>query len=523
MVMRCQGVVAAGHEQTVVAAQTMLREGGNAFDAALAALLAACVAEPVLASLGGGGFLLAHQEGQGSRLYDFFAHTPRARQARSEVDFYPIVADFGAAQQEFHIGMGSMAVPGMVRGLFAIHEDLCRLPLATIAAPAQSIAREGVAVNALQAYITEVVGPIIRSSPGALALHESPSSPGTVAVEGETVRHAEFADALEALVREGESLFYEGEMGRCVADDCREGGGHLTADDLHAYRVQRREPLRLSYRGRRLRTNPAPSIGGTLIAFSLSLLESVSMTAHGFGSEVHLRGLARAMELTQRLRHEQELHGALEEQEARRLLRDPLLAEYRRALRDHHVFERGTTQISIIDGEGNLASMTLSNGEGCGYVIPGTGIMMNNMLGEEDLNPRGFHQWPEDRRIASMMAPTLMFADDGRAVATGSGGSNRIRSAILQVLCNLMDFDLAIDEAVGRPRIHVESGELNWEAGFDAGSMRALRDDFPEQRRWERRNLFFGGAHTVMRDSHGNLSGVGDPRRGGACRLVTES
>ena len=514
------GIIAAGHDQTVAAAAALLREGGNAFDAALAALLAACVAEPVLASLGGGGFLLAHNERLGTRLYDFFAQTPCIRRPAVEVDFHPIVADFGVAQQEFHIGMGAMATPGVVRGLFAIHRDLCRLPLAEIAAPALRIARQGVTVNAFQAYIAEVVGPILRSSPGALAVHQSPAVPGRVAVQGEVLCHAQFADALDALIRYGEDLFYTGEMGQRLVTDCRAAGGHLTDRDLRDYRVQVREPLRFTYRGARLATNPAPSIGGMLIAFSLALLESVPLPELGFGSESHLRSLARAMALTQRLRREQAFDGIPDQRDSQRLLSEPLLGEYRRALHEHHVFERGTTQISVIDAAGNLASMTLSNGEGCGYVIPGTGIMMNNMLGEEDINPRGFHRWPTNRRIASMMAPTLMFADDGRALATGSGGSNRIRSSILQVLSSLIDFDSNLDEAVARPRIHFESGQLNLEPGFESSVLDVLRGEFADQRRWEERNLFFGGAHAVMRDGRGRLFGAGDPRRGGVCRAV---
>jgi gamma-glutamyltranspeptidase/glutathione hydrolase len=152
--------------------------------------------------------------------------------------------------------------------------------------------------------------------------------------------------------------------------------------------------------------------------------------------------------------------------------------------------------------------------------MPGTGIMLNNMLGEEDLNPRGFHRWPEDRRIASMMAPSLLLSDDGSAVATGSGGSNRIRSAILQVLLNLTDFGLPLEQAVNRPRIHFESGLLNLEPEQQPAVLRALGNEFPQQKLWEDHNLFFGGAHSVRRDARGRLSGVGDPRRGGVSRLA---
>ena len=192
-----RGVVAAGHEVTAEAAAVMLREGGNAFDAALAALCASCVAEPVLASLGGGGFLLAGPAGAAPLLYDFFVQTPRSRAPGNGSDFYPILADFGDAQQEFHIGLGSIATPGCVRGLFLIHRDLCRLPLELITEPARQAARQGVRVNALQQYIATIVEPILRASPDALALHASTLDPGALAAEGETLRQPAMADSLE--------------------------------------------------------------------------------------------------------------------------------------------------------------------------------------------------------------------------------------------------------------------------------------------------------------------------------------
>ena len=144
---------------------------------------------------------------------------------------------------------------------------------------------------------------------------------------------------------------------------------------------------------------------------------------------------------------------------------------------------------------------------------------MNNMLGEEDINPAGFHQWPTDQRMTSMMAPCLVLFDDGREIALGSGGSNRIRSAILQVLSNLIDHGLTVKQAVEAPRIHLENDHLSIEGGFDQHNLNELQKTFPQHTLWPTRNLFFGGAHTVMRDGD-NFSGAGDPRRGGVAKLV---
>ncbi len=512
-----RGVIAAGHHATAQAAISVMQAGGNAFDAALAASFTSCVAEPVLASLGGGGFLLAKAGRRSPLLYDFFAQTPKQRLSSAEADFYPILADFGNAQQEFHIGLGSIATPGLVAGLFRIHRDLCRLPLAEIIQPACAWAREGVPLNDFQTYIARIVEPILRSSEAAFSLHRSTPCATRLACSGERVPQPEMANAFEALAREGEALFYHGDIGRALIQACTEHGGHLRADDLAGYRVIVRRPLRTRYRGAVLTTNPAPSLGGTLIAFTLALLEAAPLGATPLGSEPHIRLLGRAMRLTQELRQERLAGGALGSRLAASLLHPKQLQEYRDALRQHAVNSRGTTQISVADREGNLASMTISNGEGCGYVIPGTGIMLNNMLGEEDIHPHGFANWPTDRRIASMMAPSLLRTAGGAEIALGSGGSNRIRSAILQVISNLVDYALPLEQAVAAPRIHFESQLLNLEPPRDPGLPHLLEAEFPAQKLWDERNLFFGGAHSAERGADGDLKGSGDPRRGGVC------
>lgn len=461
--------------------------------------------------------MLAHSCNGSSVLYDFFAHTPIRKPLVEDLDFHPIIADFGTAQQEFHIGMGSIAVPGMVRGIYAIHSGQCSLPLEEIIQPALNLAREGVRINSFQHYISTIVAPIIESSPAALRLHEASSSPGTIASTDETVKQPDMADLFSALLQEGEDLFYRGELAHRLVDDCNTGGGAIRLEDLKNYRVEPRAPLALNYRGTLLLTNPAPSIGGTLIAFTLALLEQEGLQDMPYHGIKHLTNLAHAMRLTQQLRHNHKIDSDLDAATSQRVLGSKFIDSYRHTLRKHASCARGTTQISVTDAQGNMASMTLSNGEGSGYVLPGTGIMLNNMLGEEDINPNGFHKWPEDRRIASMMAPTLAFMPNGDRVATGSGGSNRIRSAILQVLLNLIDFRMDIAQAVEGARIHYETGLLNMEQGIPDLSVEELAGEFAECHLWPQKNLFFGGAHTVIHGHDGSLHGKGDSRRGGVC------
>lgn len=503
-----RGVVACGHPETARAAQEVLGNGGNAFDAALAALLAACVAEPVLASLGGGGFALVRPRQARPVLYDFFVQTPARFRAPGEADFVAMTADFGTASQEFHCGWGSVAVPGAVKGLFALHEDLGHMPLREVAVPALELARQGAPLNAFQAYVLTIVEPILRHTPACAALFTN--GEGALLKAGDPFTAPALVDALDALVHEGPDLFYRGEIAQALVAESAARGGHLEMEDLRRYGVERRRPLEIALPEATLYTNPPPSTGGILIAFALEVLKGQGMERLAWGGGDHRRLLASVMEATNAARVEAE---SLDEDG---LLRPDLLEAYRARIAGQPKAFRGTTHINVIDAAGNACALSLSNGESSGCVIPATGIVLNNMLGEEDLNPQGWHDWPADVRLSSMMAPSLLLHDDGAETALGSGGSNRIRTAMLQVLSNLTNFGLPLDEAVSRPRIHVEAGRLSAERDLPD----ALRTEWPEVHVWPDLNLFFGGVHVARRTANGGLEGVGDPRRGGVAELA---
>ena len=508
--MKHRGAIASGHPLTSAAAEEILRDGGNAFDAIIAAHFTACVVEPVLASLGAGGYLLAEPGDGPCRVYDFFTQTPRNQRAEG-LDFYPISADFGTIHQEFHIGRGSTAVPGSVRGMFEIHRDLGSLPMRRLAEPAMRHARDGVTLNAMQAAIMNIVSPIYLATGSAREVFASRRLSGATLQEGERLVQPVLAETLEALATEGDRLFYEGDIAQAiVARNAR--GGLLTLEDLANYRVERRRPLRLRYRDAELMINPPPSSGGVLIGFALALLDRLPA---GRRTDPGLVGrLAEVMATTNKARVDTLARGA---DSLSHLLDADLLEQYRTQVMQHHYCSRGTTHISVVDGDGNLASMTVSNGEGCGELVPDTGIMLNNVLGEEDLNPGGFFRWRPDTRMTSMMAPAALHTPRGRAVL-GSGGSNRLRTAILQVMLNLVDHRMSIEEAVAAPRIHLEHGTLNLEPGAVASGLDQLQQVFGDVREWPEQNLYFGGVHSVWL-AGSEFHAAGDARRGG-CGIV---
>jgi len=509
------GVAASGSKEVSHTAVEILEAGGNAFDAALGALCTASIAEPLLVSLGGGGFLLALPEAAKPVVYDFFCQTPRRRRAQEELDFYPIMADFGTALQEFHIGMGSIAVPGVVAGIFEAHRDLGHMPIRDIMTPAIELARSGVEVDSFHHYIIRILKPIMTATDTAFSLYESPGNPGHLIRAGELLRNMDAADSLEALTSEGPNLFYKGEWAEQLIRDSDALGGQLSFDDLSSYRVERRKPVVFRYRGHRCAINPPPSPGGCLVAFALSLMSDWASEGEEWGGKGHMLNLLRGMRGASLARHEFSMEAGLEREKMEELLGEETIHAWQQGLQLNSLFSRGTTHISVADARGNIASLTASNGEGCSYVLPGTGIMMNNMLGEEDLNPGGFNLWKEGSRLASMMSPAVAELENGTRYALGSGGANRIRSAVTQVLVNLLDFGMSLEEAVAAPRIHLEADRLSVETGFSKVAMEALESSAPQTDVWPDKNLFFGGVHAVSVTADGHFDGAGDPRRGG--------
>ncbi|MEX2292386.1 MAG: gamma-glutamyltransferase [Acidimicrobiales bacterium] len=478
--------VASGHPATTAAAEEVLRSGGNAVDACVAAGFAASVSEPTLTSLGGGGFLLARTVAGEEVVFDFFVDTPglgRSAASRDVIDFEEVIVRFSGADQGFHVGLGSVAVPGCLAGWLYAHRRMGRLPLSSVVAPARRLAEEGVEINAHQAYVLRILEPILTRTPEAAAI-VAPA--GRLLTQGERLANPALAAFLADLDERG---FAAPALAGRVDQAMRVGGGLLTAADLSSYEVVERPPLEVRWRGHRLLTNPPPAFGGELVALGLLLLEGNAMWPAAVGSVAHAMALAEAMVATDDARRAGEVRGEL----ARRRSTG------------------GTTHVSIRDADGNVASMTTSNGEGSGWLFPDTGVMANNMMGEDDLHPAGFHATPPGQRVASMMAPTVAVDADGRAeLVVGSGGSKRIGTALVQVLAGAIDQRRALVDAVEAPRLHWDGEALHAEPGWSDVALEALRERWTV-RRWEQQDLYFGGVHAVAPGA-----AAGDPRRGGS-------
>lgn len=503
MTSQIKGIVAAGHQETAKAAAEILSEGGNAYDAILAGLVAACIPEVVLASVGGGGFLMAKTADNNSPvLYDFFAQTPYSKRPVDELDFFEIQADFGPATQKFQIGAGSTAVPGFLHGVFTVHQDLGTLPISRILAPAINLARKGVRLSSFQAYLFTVVEPILTASDAAKS-YFCPAN--RLLRENDIYKNSDLANTLEQVSKEGLEFLCYGDLGHEIVSQSQRIGGHLTIEDLKNYKVIKRKPFLRRYHDHTIALNPAPAASGPLIGFGLELLSNYLETVDSPSAV----DLAQTMFETNLFRARNDI--------TIDAVTEPELQSHLKNMKKHRPSFRGTTHISVIDSEGNAASATVSNGEGNGLMVGGFGFMLNNMLGEEDINPEGFHNWQHNTRLSSMMAPTLIINEKtDRLVALGSGGSNRIRTAVLQVISNIVDRNMNIEDAVNAPRMHLErGGKLSYEAQFDDETQRQFQSVFDSTEIWPEPNLFFGGVHSVQRYGDGTMEGAGDPRRSG--------
>ncbi|MDN5212408.1 gamma-glutamyltransferase [Fulvivirgaceae bacterium BMA12] len=508
------GVIASGDPLTSQAGCEILKAGGNAYDAAVGATLMSFVAGSAITSAGGGGFMLAMPYQKRATLFDFFTQTPKHKGKKERLDFYPVTLNFGDSTQTFHIGLASAAVPGNFAGLFHVHRRLGKIPFREIAIPAIEAAKNGVTVTSYIHNNINLVSPVINVCDTSRSIY---LPDGKALAIGEKYALPYFSDLLEYMADNGVREFYEGEVAQRIVKDAGDLGGYLTMDDFRSFEVYERKPLSLNYRGFEILTNPPPSAGGVLIAFMLKLLEQVSLSNFDYGSPGHLENLVKVMLLSNRARADKlDGHGYKDDVLAQ-FLSDDHLRLFGDELLKNKRTPGNTTHVTVVDNEYNIATVTTSFGEGSGYTVPGTNIMLNNMLGEEDLNPQGFHRWPENQRITSMMSPTIVLDRQKPFLAMGSGGANRIKTAILQVITNLIDFSLPLSDAVNNGRIHCENNMIDIEPGIDPSvidSMAVLNGI--KKNYFERKSMYFGGVHCIKIDDGGGLVGAGDQRREGA-------
>lgn len=503
-----KSIVASGHDLVSDAAAEILSAGGNAFDAVVAAGFASAVVEPALTSLGGGGLLVGYTSEQRRTVYyDFFVDTPgcNSRNFSKEINFFPVKVQFSGSSQDFNVGLGSVAVPGVLKGLLHTHRNLGSMGLADIIHPAR-ICATGHTLNEQQGHFLALLKPIMTLNDRVKEIYQPG---GTYLETGKKLVNENLVAFFDRLIEEGDDCFYRGDIAEKIDKEMRAQGGLLTKEDLAAFSVREHKPLIVPYRGRSFVTASEPSMGGTLIGLSLLLKDQLKIDTAPWGSADQLATTVAIMKEVE----QQRARGVTDPQALMGFLNNTdALSESASQMR---LFSRGTTHISVADKDGNCASMTCSNGEGSGYIAPETGVMLNNMMGEDDLHPDGFHSSPPGERVFSMMSPSLLLHDDKVELVIGSGGSKRIRTAISNVISQVIEYDRPLQKAVDSPRLYLDEGLLQIEPGYSERAVDILRDILPVNV-WPKKDVYFGGVHAVIP----GIIGAGDPRRGGAVRMV---
>jgi gamma-glutamyltranspeptidase/glutathione hydrolase len=493
--------VASSSRLSADAGAAVAESGGNAVDAAVAACLVSMTTEPGVCALGAGGYVTVWSPGEAPVTIDGYAAVPglgladpRAGDAAWEVEL-----SYGGGVKTV-VGYGSVGVPGGLAAMGRVSERYGELPWGEVVEPAREIAIRGFPLpSACYQYLVtsgELVYGWDSNSRGAFF-----DAGNRMVQAGEVMRLPHLADTLERIAKHGVADFYTGDLGHAIADYVHDHGGALNRKDMAEYRAVERPSLEVALDEWHIASNPAPAVGGATLGAMLLLMRSLR---HDRWDAAAVKRLVDVQHAVTRFRHDR-----LDQSEDMKRDVEELL---KMAATDTLPGTSGSTvHTSVVDSQGLGCSITMSSGYGAGAVPPGTGIWLNNCLGELELNRGGFGRMPLGARLISNMAPTVARSNDGRVLATGSPGADRITTAILQVLVNYMHLDMPLEQAVAHPRAHVEIGPEGYRVAYEAGL--PMEDVQLPLRRFDELSMFFGGASAAEWNRERGFTVAGDPRR----------
>lgn len=510
----------AGTPYAAEAAAEVYRAGGNAADAAVAAAAAVSVTEPLMSSIGGGGFALVRTPSGGTELIDYFDVMPGKDMPQDLIgaggEPRTIRIKLGAGVDSI-IGGPSVAVPGSIKGWEMLLERHGNLTLKEALEPAARLARDGFLLckNSADYFLVADEALSLTEETRKNFYKEAPDGVERVYQENEEMRFPELADTMDAIGEGGSKLYYEGELAEKIIFHVQEMGGLVSGRDMAEYQPTIREPLAVEYGAGRMFTNAPPSAGGATLAQMLKVVSGydlASLSPEEYGEVV---GGAMRYALKDR-----EVEYGDEERNldvAKRLTTE----EYAKAQRRRIFGSSHTSHLSCVDSNGLAVAITASMGYGSGLVVPGTGIPLGNTLGEPELNPRGFHALKPGEKLISSMSPTVVSSEAGGIICLGSPGATRIPSAIMQAIINVVDFGMPLESAVLFPRIHSEfrpGGKTLF--AYEAGARKAGLDAFDQVLPYDGPNMYFGGVNAVRLTPEGTFEAAADPRRSGGAVFV---
>lgn len=527
------GMVTAAHPLAVQAGLDMIAAGGNAIDAAAATAFAIAVVEPFGSGIGGDGVALVYNSTTDEIIsYEYRCAAPLM--ASYNTHDYSVTAQWRGT-------IAGAATPGMVAGTTSLHADFGALPLAQVMEPAIRYAEEGYIVGpTLAEIILNMYDTIIANDELAATflVDEFPPEPGT------KLTNTDLAASLRLIAEEGPSAFYGGEVGRRLVTGIEEAGGFVRMEDLRSYRVNKSRPLHITYRDHHVYSAPLP-YGGLAVLHNLQLIEQLPIDkSESHTSPVNVTLLANAMKLASHDRSEVagdprfvnvNTDWFLSKDFARQ--RADLIHEDRVLLRDQMAdlpeepptdIHGSTTHLSVMDGDGSAVAITQTLGAffGCGVLVPGTGIVMNDQMKNFSRIRSSPNNLQPGKRMNSTMAPTIILNEDRESVmVVGSPGNYRIITTVVQMIVNVLDFNMSLPDAIDAPRITARhwNSLVELEGRHPSSTISHLRrSEFQVSTRGDF-DLFFGGVHAITRDPEtGMLTGAADRRRDGVAGGVPE-
>lgn len=494
--------VAATGQQALAAGLGVADDGGNAVDAALASAFVALATEPGVVSLGGGAYVAVWPAGGDPVVVDGNVAMPGrgGDPDRLGRGIRELVTDYGGGVTML-VGPGSVATPGIVPAFGLAAERYAALPWARLVSPAVAAARSYPLGAAAARYLGHVAESLFAEDDEARAVVTGPG--GSAPQAGGPCVNDALADTLARLAAEGPGLFRDGDVGRALVATMTERGGLVTAEDLAGYEPVVRPAYRLAVGGWEIATNPPPSVGGPMLAVMLGELARRRSWTWDDAIEIQRRVLG----------YRASVHDLSPDLEADGV--DLLARIGERGLDALHQ-STSTANVAAVDSDGNACAVTMSSGYCAGICIPGTGVLLNNTLGEVELNPLGLHALRPGTRLASNMAPTT--AREGgtrRPLAIGSPGADRITTALMLVLGQGCLHGRDLRDAIAAPRLHLRLRDDGFVVEYERDEAIAAAvarsglpgHEFPEP------HMYFGGVGAALETPEGDLVAAGDARR----------
>jgi len=515
----------------------ILKQGGNAVDAAVAVGFALAVTLPRAGNIGGGGFMIVHlQDGNKNIAINYREKAPAKASKdmflndKGDVDYAKVSGSYSAS-----------CVPGTVAGLVDAQQKYGKLKLSQVIAPAIKLAEDGIPVSydLNQSLIT--AKPWLQKSPEAMKIFYHKD--GSAYKVGEILKQPELANSLKLIAKQGKKAFYEGEIAQKIADSMAKNGGLITLQDLKNYNVEEMKPLKGTYRGYTIYSMPPPSSGGIILIELLNILENFPLADYGNNSAKTINLMSNAMSYAYNDRNSDLGDPDFVKMDLAKFLSKKYAKQIAQKITtDKHILSKDistvdpedreklqTTQFSVVDKDGNMVSntYTLNYSYGNGIVVPGTGILLNNEMDDFAAkvgvaNVFGLVQGEANtvapnKRPLSSMTPTIVLDKDGKPfLATGSPGGSRIITTTLQVILNIIDYNMNLQSAVNNPRMHSQlwPEEIGVEQGISVDTINLLK----KMGNTVTPYAAMGAAESVMSDGQ-YVYGAADPRRGNALAI----